>query len=281
MPLWIYFILTRDSSIKSFMFLSPRQTHCLCSENEGFWTLWWAHWGDPVSDPEELLRWANTQYNQTWDGEPNSQSWLTVPCEVVAAEKSFWKTTVPYGVCSQHKVNFSDSEDVSDFLDHKYRVKHTDRLQWKSLLWHEQTQLKVTSASPPNLQCIMRTHSCWSVHSKASSLPQSQIQPTIRPWGLFKTQSRHTFFFLNIVKSNTSPSCTHSNCQTVLDIFPLLILLVDGSEERKTKNIKGFLLKCKWLSTFSFISHFRTTIDLIHFCLCMSSSVIMWSFRLS
>lgn len=52
----------RDSSVKSFVFLSLRQTG---SENEGLWALWWAHCGDPVSDPEELFTEPKTQYNKT------------------------------------------------------------------------------------------------------------------------------------------------------------------------------------------------------------------------
>lgn len=69
MPLWIYFILTRDSSVKSFVFLSPRQTD---TENEGLWILWWAHWGDPVSDPEELSTEPNSI--RPGDGEPKPQN---------------------------------------------------------------------------------------------------------------------------------------------------------------------------------------------------------------
>lgn len=100
------------------------------------------------------------------------------------------------------------------------------------------------------------------------------------PYGTVQIQSHHTFFFLNIVKSNTSPSCTHWNCQTMFGIIPSLVLLVDGSEQRKTKNIKGFLLKCKRLSTFSFISHFRT-IDRLHFCLYMSKRTLIRSSGIS
>lgn len=136
---------------------------------------------------------------------------------------------------------------------------------------HEQTLLKVTSASVTSSKHPRHQEDklcCWSVHSNnASSLPQTPANHS--PLWTVQTQSHHTFFFLNIVKSNTSPSCTRSNCQTMFGIFPSFVLLVDGSQERKTKDINGFLLKCKRVSTFSFISHFRTT-DRLHICLYMS-----------
>lgn len=60
MPTWIYFILTRDSFVKTFVFLSPRQTGL---QNEQLSMLWWAQWGDTVSDPEDLLTEPKMQYS--------------------------------------------------------------------------------------------------------------------------------------------------------------------------------------------------------------------------
>lgn len=128
---------------------------------------------------------------------------------------------------------------------------------------------------------------CWRCHtlptckvSQEHTLTLSQFTPT-RPLsaspsqplapGTIQIQSHHTFFFLNIVKSNTPPSCTHSNCQTMFGILPLLILLMDSHEERKTKNVRAFLLKCKRLHIFSFYFH------LLHVCPYRSRRTSIWS----
>lgn len=259
MLLWIYFILTRDSSGKSFVFLSPRQTG---SENEGLWTLWWAHWGDPVSDPEELLTEPKTQYNQT-------QRWWAKATELSECPSwsSCWGEILLekwLSMCSYCKVTFSDS-----------MLSLTS--QWKC---HGQTLLKASvTSSHPLLTSVTGTHSPASLFTPTGPPPCLRLQPNTRPPGTVQTQSQHTFFFLNIVKSNTSPSCTNSNCQTMFGIFPLLILLVDGSKERKTKNIKGFLLKCKLRNPFYF--QLFTAINLRHFCLYMSMRTFIWSSRFS
>lgn len=185
MPPWIYFILTRDSSVKSFVFLSPRQTGSLCFENEGLWTWWWAHWGDPVSDPEELLNWAKDATQS--DTEMVSQTHradLTVPDEEVATEKSFFGR----GLSLVEIVHNARSMSVTLWtlvISWIINIKLKLTVRWKSLPWHEQMPPIVTSAWLTNLQGIIRTHCCWSVQSnKASSLPQTG--PTVCLWGPIK-----------------------------------------------------------------------------------------------
>lgn len=66
-----------------------------------------------MSDPEELF----TEPIRPKDSEPKPQSRLTTPHEVMAEEKTSWKTTVPRGRRSQYEISYSD--DICDVLNHK------------------------------------------------------------------------------------------------------------------------------------------------------------------
>lgn len=114
--------------------------------------------------------------------------------------------------------------------------------QLQSLL--KVTTASVTSSQYPRYQEI-------ALYSNSSSQPQTPANHS--PLWTAQTQSHHTFFFLNIVKSNTSPSCTRPTCQTMLR--DCSVVHFAGSEERKAKDVKSYSLKCKQLSTFSFNSH--------------------------
>lgn len=112
-----------------------------------------------------------------------------------------------------------------------------------------ESPLKVTTASVGSSQ--HPRYQDIAVYSNSSSQPQTSANHS--PLWTAQTQSHHAFFFLNIVKSNTSPSCARPNCQTMLRDCSLVHFA--GSEERKKKDVKGFSLKCKQLSSFSFNSH--------------------------
>lgn len=145
------------------------------------------------------------------DGEPKPQNWLTVPHEVVAGEKVLWKW-----LSLVESVDNTRSTSVS--LSMSVRLKLNLTSQFQSVL-HEQTLLMVTSASVTSSQ-----HSKYQENALRSNNSSPHKTPANHsPLRTIQTQSLRIFFFLNIVKSNTSSSCTHLNCQTMFVIFPLLV----------------------------------------------------------
>lgn len=122
---------------------------------------------------------------------------------------------------------------------------------------HEHTPLKVTSASVTSSKHPRCQEN--KLCSSSSSLPQTPANQS--PLDRSSTISPHIFLLKHCEIKSLSKLHWFRLPNNVWD----RCLAQDGSEERKTKDVKGFLLKCKRLSAFSFISHFRT-VDRLHSC---------------
>ena len=205
--------------------------------------------GDPVCDPEEPFTEPNKQYNQT-------QRW--------------WAKATAISDLSEEKSSrcvftlFALSSSVASV-----KIVRTVKVRWTEL---------VEDVSHILLMCTVTQNHSLTHSNRAPSLPQTPAKHS--PPGDVHTKSYHTFFFLNIVKSNISPSCTRSSSQTMFGSFPLLMLPVDTVRGQRQRTLRVSCWKANRWYAFSLNSHFRT-INLQHICLYTSRRTFIWSSRFS